>query len=411
MGFNKLPVELIDTIASSVAQRDLLSLCRTNRKVNTACLRWLYRTVVLTDQVSAVVCFTTIISNQQAARSVRSLRVRFDSALMLKAFARITRAALEKLTALDDVELPAPSEIFALISGIHFPRLRQCTIPFSVHTIGFIKRHLQLHHLWVDPVPHEELEFPQSFDPVLLPELQVFSGPDSIAHAVIPGSRVSHAVVFWDPRGETDCVGMFEAIGASGTQLRDLNNIVVVWDPMLPTAAAKYLPSLSVLAVRNVSALPAPHTLETFFSCIDTNIKTFANLTTLCIVQGTGPAPLDASDLDWEFQTVRRWADLCPSLRCCVLPSETKWMCTVSNVWYPRNQTDNAVDMVTRFRWFVKTVVASAALPPAYDAILEVIGGKEMVAALRRAYEEQGDVPEFRLTETPVGDAVTFITF
>ncbi|KAJ7023495.1 hypothetical protein C8F04DRAFT_1401655 [Mycena alexandri] len=408
-GFSRLPVELIDAIASSVARKDLLSLCRSNHKVNSVCIRWIYHLVVLESRAPAIACFNTIISNIYPARSVRELILRFHSDLMLKAFARVMRAALEKLTALDALEISTSAELFVLLSGLCFPRLRQCAIPFSVDTMSFLQLHLKLVQLSVDPVPDDSLQFPATFDPVQLPDLQIFRGPESVAHAVIPGSRTSHTIIFWDPRLQTDAATVFEAIGVSGTRLCKVNNVVVAWNPMLVTAAARYIPNVSSLSIRNVSAFQAPAELEAFFSCMDEPMKVLSALTSISVVQEITPGTLEAEDLDWEFQTVRRWGDISPNLQCCILPSETKWMRSPSNVWYPRNHSDNAADMLTRFRWFIETVIGSTALPPAYSAVLEMISGKEMVDALKRAFEQEGAVPELHLAHIPAGISMTFI--
>ncbi|KAJ7762090.1 hypothetical protein B0H16DRAFT_1688230 [Mycena metata] len=327
-----------------------------------ACLRWIYRIVILEYRAPAIGCFNTIISNASAARSVRELVIRFHSDLMLKAFGRVMRAALENLTSLDTLEISTSAELFVLVSGLHFPRLRQCAIPFSLDTMNFLRLHLKLVQLSVDPVPDDELQFPATFDSVQLPDLQTYSGPESIAHAVIPGSRTSHAIIFWDPRLETDAATVFEAIGLSGTRLCEVNNVVVAWNPMLVTAAAKYMPNVSSLSIRNVSAFQTPAELEALFSCVDETIKALSALTSIAIVQGVTPGSLEADDLDWEFHTVRCWGEIPTNLQCCILPSETKWLRSPGDVWYPRNYSDNAADVLTRFRWFIKTVIGSPSL-------------------------------------------------
>lgn len=143
---------------------------------------------------------------------------------------------------------------------------------------------------------------------------------------------------------------------------------------------------------------------------MDTTIKGLPNLTALCILERNSDAPhtLDSEDLDDEFEIVRRWGDISAALRCCILSSETKWTRSPTDVWYPRNSVDKPADMITRFRWFVSTVIASPALPPAYTAALEFVGGKEMVKIFRAVFEEEGVVPEFELAVVPAGLSMTF---
>jgi hypothetical protein len=149
---------------------------------------------------------------------------------------------------------------------------------------------------------------------------------------------------------------------------------------------------------------------QEFISCMDDTIKSIPSLTSLCIVRGTRLRPtLSPGDLDWEFETVRRWGNISPALHCCILPSDTMWVRTSTNVWYPRNQSESLADLLTRFRWFFTTVISSTSLPPAYGAMLEVIGGKDMVATLREVFEEEGELPRFELAQLPTGISMTIV--
>ncbi|KAJ7081260.1 hypothetical protein C8R44DRAFT_895132 [Mycena epipterygia] len=390
------------------AYGDLLQLSQTNRTVNDICRRWIYRSVVLEDPVRAVGCCKTLISNIEASNCVRFVVIRFHPRRMLKSFCRILRMAFYNLKSLQSIEISTSPELFATLSDIHFPRLRECSIPFCVDVISFLQLHPKMVALSLDPVPHHSVLYRTSIPAIHLPDLQMFSGPEIVALSVIPQSRASHILIFWDPRLKTEFSGAFEAMASSGTPLFEVQNILVTWDTTLLTAISKCIPNLTSLSVRNVSSIPLPVQMELFFTCLDETIKSLRSLTSLCVIQGALPVTLDTDDLDWEFHTVRKWGDMSPALHCCLLPSETKWVRIRPNVWYPSNHTDNTTDMLARFRWFVTTVIRSTSLPAEYTTVLEVIGGKEMVGALKAAFEKEGEIPDFVLTEKPAGIAMTF---
>ncbi|KAJ6496894.1 hypothetical protein DFH09DRAFT_1376284 [Mycena vulgaris] len=409
-GFATLPLELIDSIAEYSDESALRSLSLADRRVNGVCTRWMYRDVVLDNRLRAVACFKTLVAKTQAAQSVRALILRFHPSDMLASFYRILRAALLLLTSVEYIEVIMSTEIFGALADIHFPRLRECAIPFCADIIPFLHLHPEITGLSMDPVPHSSVTFWTSMEPILLPDLHMFSGPGVVALSVIPRSRTSHMFVFWDPRLQGQFSDVFNAIESSGTVLLDVQNIFITWEPQLLTAITKFVPNLTSLSIRNVSSIHAPTEMQAFFSGIDETLKSLRSLTSLSIIQDALSTTVDPDDLDWEFQTMRKWGDIAPSLHCCVLPSETKWLRIRHNVWYPSNLTDNTAHLLERFRWFVTTVVSEPALPPDYFTVLEVIGGKEMVGALKAAFDEEGLMPEFELAEKPMGISITFAT-
>ncbi|KAJ7828970.1 hypothetical protein B0H13DRAFT_1916739 [Mycena leptocephala] len=312
----------------------------------------------------ALSCWT---SRSRCARHVRSLLILWPH----------NEGGPPELTYLNTIDLPTSPELFSVLSDIHFPRLRQCTIPFSADTFRFLELHLDLVHLSIDPVPHDSAPFPPIFRPLSLAHLEIFSGPDVVALSVIPGSRAAHVIVFWDPRLETHSDDLFAAIANSGTQLCEVHNVMAAWDPTLLAAITKNIPTLRSLAIRNVSSVPAPIQFEEFISCMDDTIKSIPSLTSLCIVRGTRLRPtLSPGDLDWEFETVRRWGNISPAF------------------------------IAASFR---ATRCGSTSLPPAYGAMLEVIGGKDMVATLREVFEEEGELPRFELAQLPTGISMTIV--
>ncbi|KAJ7436901.1 hypothetical protein B0H11DRAFT_2206867 [Mycena galericulata] len=406
-----LPVELIDNIAQYTDHSGLLALCLTHRVLHGVCLRRIYHTVALENSVEAVRCFRTLSSSTDCAHAVRRLRIRFSAEKMLKAFARIFKAGLHNLDSIESIDLFACPELFGLMVDIHLPRLRTCCIPFSSDLITFLQLHPTLSGLSIDPVPHGSVSSWSSMEAINMTELQAFCGPELVALSVIPQSRSTSVAIFWHPGHERSFPEFFDAITSNPrAELSYLDNIILTWEPTLLTAIINRIPSLTSLTVRNVSSVHMPRDLEAFFAAAEVVIGSLRSLKSLSIVQKALPRVFDPDDLHWEFETVRRWGDMSPALHLCRLPSETTWIRirADSNVWYPTNSADGDGEVLGRFRWFLTTVITSTTLPPEYFAMLEVIAGKEMVAALKSSFEKEGVIPEFALAEKPAGISVTF---
>jgi hypothetical protein len=63
------------------------------------------------------------------------------------------------------------------------------------------------------------------------------------------------------------------------------------------------------------------------------------------------------------------------------------------------------------FKWFFRTTAASPALPQDYHLLAEFIAGIEGICAVRRAIEEEGDVPDFVFTLEDVrGSRISFVS-
>ncbi|KAJ7629603.1 hypothetical protein B0H17DRAFT_1109606 [Mycena rosella] len=405
-----LPVELLDCIAEYGDRNGLLSLSQTHRRMNRVCLRWIYRAVALYDITRAIGCLKTFISNIQSAKSVRVLVFRFgrsDPPELLGAFYRLLRTALNNLQSVEYIDAATCPKIFTVMSTIHFTRLRECSIPFCADIVPFLHLHSKLEGLSLDPVPDTSVMWWTFLQPIQLSDLQMFSGPEVVAQAVVPDSRASHIIIFWDPRPQRDFGHFFETIAASGTTLLDVQNILITWDAPLLAAMAKCGASLTSFTVRNVSSVHQPLEIEDFLAGMDATLHSLRCLTALSIIEDALASSFDPADLDWEFATVRRWGDIAPALACCILPSETQWLRIRGSVWYPSNQSDDAAHLLARFRWFVTTVIASA-LPAEYLQVLESIGGRDMVRALQTAFERDGVLPEFVLAEKPDGISIAF---
>ncbi|KAJ7252183.1 hypothetical protein C8J57DRAFT_1664953 [Mycena rebaudengoi] len=341
--FSALPLELLDEIVQFSTPLALLSLCKTSKRINTACLRWIYQIVYVDDPARLVKCCQTLMANAQAASAVRLLLIQCNPKQSLKALHLLFSDTLKKLRSLEYLDVGGSTDLFSICATLRFPRLRHCSIPFSIDFVSFLTLHPKLVELTMDPIPHESVQTLTEIIPIHLPDLQRFTGPDRVAVSVIPRSRTFRILVFWDPRSET-----------------------------------KFSEAFTSFALSNA---------EEFFAAIDDALKALTKLRALAIIQGSLPAVLDTADLDWEFDTVRRWADIAPELTCVLLPSETKWMRIRANVWYPTNNDDSLPGLLARFRWFINTVIPSTVLAPDYAAVLELISGREIMKELKAGYE------------------------
>ncbi|KAJ7603489.1 hypothetical protein B0H17DRAFT_1222450, partial [Mycena rosella] len=141
--------------------------------------------------------------------------------------------------------------------------------------------------------------------PIQLSDLQMFSGPEVVAQAVVPtpAPPISSSS---GPAPQRDFGHFFETIAASGTTLLDVQNILITWDAPLLAAMAKCGASLTSFTVRNVSSVHQPLEIEDFLAGMDATLHSLRCLTALSIIEDALASSFDPADLDWEFATVRR---------------------------------------------------------------------------------------------------------
>ncbi|KAJ6598550.1 hypothetical protein B0H10DRAFT_2231621 [Mycena sp. CBHHK59/15] len=252
------------------------------------------------------------------------------------------------MESIESLEVSGSPELFSLFSGIHFPRLRDCSIPFSINIVSFLQLHPKLSGLSLDPVPHDSVIDLSTLPPIHMPELQSFSGPEIVALSVILHSHATSVLIFWDPRLMTNFLRAFETVEKSTIPVHELQNILLSWDTSLLSAVATCIPGLTSLSIWNISSIHAPLEMEEFFEHINETLDTLRSLVLLSIFQGALPHSVDTDDLTWEFQTVHHWGEHMPALVACVLPSATHWVHICTNVWYPSGNSQSMEDMLTR---------------------------------------------------------------
>ncbi|KAJ7731882.1 hypothetical protein B0H16DRAFT_183902 [Mycena metata] len=376
--FVALPTELVDLVSSHAADNDLVALCRTNRRVYDVCLRWIYRKVLLPDACTAVSFFKAVISNKIAASYVLDLTMRFFLDGIFQAFRHLLRIGMSNLTRLYELSIMTP-DLLGLVFDIHFPHLRECVVPLSESTTGFLRLHPKLANLVVSDHLSRGLALPTSLSipRTVLPNLTTFMGPHTVAPWLLPGSPTTLASITYHCLAPNPYLPVLTSLANSVPTLRTLISTVMRWNPNLPAAIAAHLPRLYGIKIRHsrISHPDDESDLPPFLLSLDEMIRSLPDLTAMHITSTPHRPPDDRSA---EFEHVRRWGDISPEFCLCLLPTGTRWVrLPTYNIWFP-TESAGAVD------WFIKEVLRSTSLPSAYIAALEGLCGKDRVAKLRR---------------------------
>ncbi|KAJ6571095.1 hypothetical protein B0H19DRAFT_657190 [Mycena capillaripes] len=395
-----LPVEIMGIISEFSTIVDLVQLCRTSRRIHSVCFRFIYRVLELQDFARTIKCCETLTSNIFYAQEVRMLKMLCYPKYPLGRFRAVLQSAISNLPNLENLHVYIHPSLFACFSDLHFPRLRACSIPLVLPDDYYYGQN-----------PSASLAL--SVVPTYMPHLRMFFGPETFALKVIPQSRTSHLSIWWNTRrlqlnNPSDDVAI---LSLSGAKISILENVVGIWDTSLLSAITVGLPHLTKLEFRNISP-PERDILQIFISHLDAAITGLSSLASLSILQNPlrPPGFLDPRDLDGEFDAVRRWGEISPTLRSAVLPSETAWarVHVRENVWYPATKSPNRPDMLVRVKWFLCLVVSSRNLCAGYARVAEAVAGKDSMTLLRVAVDRVGRIPEFEIEPTATGMSILF---
>ncbi|KAJ7172926.1 hypothetical protein C8R43DRAFT_1119747 [Mycena crocata] len=258
-----VPIELIDNIVQLSDRGDLLALARTNHLAHSVCLRWMYRTVSLRDDVRAIGFFKILVSNTEAAQCVRELYIRLES-----------------------LDMSESHEIFDEMAHLHLPSLRDCTAPFSDSLAPFLQLHPQLVSLAVAVTkgPNAGIAYPAVMPVVHLPAVRDFSGPDIVAGALVPNSSATKVRI-------------------PVARLTSLN-IVFDWDTALLPAIVQHAPNPRLLAIRNMLSPHDSAERDIFLLRLNDTVPAFKNLTSLYFLGSAIPPDFSSAALAREFHLV-----------------------------------------------------------------------------------------------------------
>ncbi|KAJ6528660.1 hypothetical protein DFH09DRAFT_160557 [Mycena vulgaris] len=407
-----LPVEILGIIAEISTTAALVPLCQTNRRIHAACFRHIYRTVNLESLPAIVKCFQTFNSNAAYAEEVRSLKILCSPKWTLRRFGDLIQSAMSQLKNVEIFFAQVPPSLFPCFSLAHFPRLRECVIPGATETGPFLRRHGRIVSLVVLPQDEDFTPIP-SPQRVHMPALCQFGGPEAFALALVPNSRVSRVFICWQPHRTPakSYADVMATLALSETYILSFTNAIHTWDTSLLSAIVAGMPHLTSLTIENPSA-PNSALLQIFISHLDAVVTGLPHLMWLSIGQGPFQSPdsLDPRDLQWEFNIVRQWGAISPTLRCVSLPSETVWTRVQKDVWYPATtspETDRS-KMLVRAKWFLTLVASSSDLCAAYTGAAETVAGKEIVRTLREAFEREGRLRDFQIRRDAAGMSISF---
>ncbi|KAJ6551777.1 hypothetical protein B0H19DRAFT_1158870 [Mycena capillaripes] len=311
------------------------------------------------------------------------------------------------------INVPA-QELFRLFSHLSFPQLLRCIVPLAPDIFPFLRANCMITSLYV--VPSWELEGSSAESPmesIYMPKLQRFSGPEIVACCVLPGSPASQVAIAWPKNPAMEYSRGLVAAASSQADVDILCTLVHSWDLALLAAIAKHAPRrLRVLQIQNIMPFSATFPKEYFLSAIDDTLRSLSCLRAISIVQGFDSRPVhwNEEDLESEFQTVRRWREICPSIGIVTLSTITSWICIRSlNVWLPANANGVDVTSVPCLKWFVKKTLTSSALPPEYRFWVDSVVGADKMKALEEALERDGVVPPFDiLYQEDGGPSISF---
>ncbi|KAF7368832.1 hypothetical protein MVEN_00208400 [Mycena venus] len=399
-----LPAELIHAISGHLEQRDLLGLCQTGRRMHAICLRWIYRALTLENVVQLLQCCKTIISRPEAADSVRELKITCVPNYALKTFYSTFEFAITRMKNIREITLFA-HELFRSFSNVSFPRLLNCTIPISLDVYPFLRRNPTITSLSMEgPCPNLN-SFP--IQPMQMPKLQYFHGPNTVACSVVPGSLVSRIAVFWLFQPNSDFSRDLAAFATSMVDIINLTGVVCSWNPDLLVAVAKYTPRIQSLHISNIK----DDSLEQgdFISAVNDTLRSVPCLKTL--IFNVRPSLLHRppiwESLESEFEIVHMWGQISPTLFTVSLSPCTVWGRVGNNAWFPRSlvvagHSREAMDSQC-LKWWITKVVTSPELPEDYYDLADYFAGETQMDALRIGVERDGLVPDFNIVRREDG--------
>ncbi|KAJ7143791.1 hypothetical protein C8R44DRAFT_973636 [Mycena epipterygia] len=230
--------------------------------------------------------------------------------------------------------------------------------------------------------------------PVHMPKLQRFVGPATLAYSVVPSLSTSNLTIFWERNRTMSPADSLATLVRSNAHITELINFVWTWDCALLSAIKEHVPRIEKLQFRNVTV---GEENEDFFSSIENALSFLPDLMSLQVLEGFPTGPLDDEDGN-DFETIRRWGELSPSLVCASLLSNTRWR-RYREVWFPGavNFVEGCRITMEQRKW-LRAVVTSQNLPPKYLLLAEYLAGTDGIAAVRKVIESGGDIPDLIFT-------------
>ncbi|KAF7377932.1 hypothetical protein MSAN_00217100 [Mycena sanguinolenta] len=377
MALYTLPTELIHAISTHLELRDHLFLCRASSRMQMICVKRIYRVLDLKSPVQLLQCFKTIIARPKAATSVRELSIRFYCPdYTLKSFHTMLRSAAARMENLLVISV-RDTALLRSISDIAFVRLTDCSIPLSLDSYPFLGRNPTIEYVALLSLP-SQTEFLSNIQPIRMPKLEHFVGPECAVYAVVPYAPVSTLSIWWMAleysRGLT-------AAASSKAELCELVNAVSFWDPALPRAIAKHTPRIQSLHIRGLLLSGLTPDKENFLSAIDDVLSSLTCLVELVVWDDTPPIDSIGDAFESEFDRIRKWGDICPTL---IFASLTRTWARFGVLWLPE-RSGTETEWIECLKWLIKKALNRRQSPSCYCAVVadlekgfHLVGSDEM---------------------------------
>ncbi|KAJ7134045.1 hypothetical protein C8R43DRAFT_956352 [Mycena crocata] len=359
-----LPSEIIDEIVQHAPPRELLALCRADRRMYAIAITYVYRIVDIATPTALVEFCDALCAREVLVKLVTVLTISFANTADSQSRRNILNdrqrratcaTTIAKLHNLTELEITRAPYLLPLLPPDSFPHLRHFHATFTPHISHFLRGHPLLEALHIG-YPQKHSQSRVQIPPLHLTQLRAFSGPEVLARAVLPGSRVTHPIIYWDPepwrRAPAEkCIARLALVGSP---VAALHSVMSGWDAPDPRAIAAALPDLVALEFQNLG--PPDRRVE-FLDNLIAALPRFTRLRRLALYDEVQYPPWAESILDWEWEELDLWQTLCPSLEDCTLFSGIRWVrCPKRKMWLPAPTTDRVEEGESFLRWFEANV-------------------------------------------------------
>ncbi|KAJ7169235.1 hypothetical protein C8R43DRAFT_1155783 [Mycena crocata] len=333
-GFSAFPTEILLEIVQHTRRSDCLALCHVGDwRIHAVCIRFIYKIVYLYSADAVVKFCATIRSGTVFRDLVEALRIGLEtsSSPSLSHTHRVPSAlhddpecaaacatAIGTLSKIVNLQLlnTAPLLPHLLLIPSLFPCLRTFTASFSADIGLFVRNHPSLEYIDVRGVPSRP-EDGVPIDPIHLPLLQAFAGPEVLAAAVLPGSRVSTPNIRWQFRSlrNSDPSGCLASLALVSVPINVMCNIMDYWEPRAPEALVRAQPDLLSLRFRVLCRQQKLGREQAFLTALTKALPAFRRLKELVLFGVMRGVSYGIPRFMHEWDLLHLWHDRCPRSR------------------------------------------------------------------------------------------------
>ncbi|KAJ7641962.1 hypothetical protein FB45DRAFT_1022677 [Roridomyces roridus] len=363
LGLQDCPTELIHEIAKHSTRADLLSLAYVGDKdIYKICIPYQYETANI-HSLAGFFQFCETVAMESNARLAACVRaVRFDThkadapsnlstgesnaglAGLSTDQAQACATGIANLHSLRSLELlhPLVCYIIPRIHNVVFSLLHTFAAPFSLHLDQFLRSNSQIQHLNIPSTGALQRTAQIPSGSIRLPHLRTFVGPEVLARAVMPHSRVTEPAVIWDPKPPAGRIReTLSCLVQSTAGIKGLRTHTYGWpEALLALIIEHFGTNLRVLEFRNYRKTPSRRSPRAFFATLVDNIHRFPELTTLLVhnaphITAHNLNSIDKEAFEAEWNSIQTYYRLCPRLDDITLLSGVQWQRVAGERWIP----------------------------------------------------------------------------